>query len=690
MRIAAACLCVFLFWPGSQVTAQSPADEKLVTIAGRVIDENGDAVPDAAVTIHSYDDFVHATTDQEGQFRCEVGERKLRIARILADDQQGDRQGIFTVAYRDPPTADLPITITVEPSQHLPLEVTDADGAPAVGAKVGGLWRSYPLFHATTDDTGKATLRYPKNSPPDLLYAFQDGIGFDYRTVHSRRDGAYRAPWFDKPPIQLQLAEAKTVRFHVVDSDDMPVSGIRMQPWMLAKPGEPDPFNFNLMPGVFFPTSDADGMAEMRGFPTWRETGFTFFIYSQENSRGRYDIRRGESLDDPIQLVVDNRVPVRGQVLTADGDAVPHVEVAAGGDSHGFDGEFETATTDAAGHFEMQLRPHLLYGFTVRDNHWATPMVDGIVVRPKQPIDDLKLIARKPTRIFGKIVQGEDQLPAADQRLVLQQNARRSDQVSNTNMHHPLNQVKRVAHPVIQRSATTDAEGRYEFFVGPGDYLLHGSSQLKRESFTVSDQPEIKFNFTLDFPEERPLNGKVVAGQPPKPVADVVVELKYRASGTPFNTRLRTDDRGQFTLQRKPHGIDCYVTSKDGQLAAIESIADTDDTVTIELKPTATLTGTLINSITEKPMAGVKVSRYRPVYRDGSQLFTPAWGDSTTTDDHGKFTLPDLVVGQKYFLSCHDDEEEEVRYRGLPNYIPVEPGPHDLGEIQVTPSRRYQ
>ncbi|MBA2115352.1 carboxypeptidase-like regulatory domain-containing protein [Bremerella alba] len=114
MRLAA-CLCVFMLVWTSSVSAQTRPDEKLATIVGKVIDQDGNGVESVAVTVQGYDHSAHATTDQEGQFRCEFEERKLRIARILADDQQADRLGIFTVAYRDPPTADKPITITVEP-----------------------------------------------------------------------------------------------------------------------------------------------------------------------------------------------------------------------------------------------------------------------------------------------------------------------------------------------------------------------------------------------------------------------------------------------------------------------------------------------------------------------------------------------------------------------------------------------
>lgn len=684
MRTAAFLCVISLAW-ASSLAAETEPKETLVTVVGQVVDQTENAVAGATVTVRGYNQSAETTTDDEGKFRCQFEERALRLARILVNDAQADRLGIFEVAYHEPPTPDKPITITVEPAEHLPVEVTDVDGQPAEGVKVGGMWQWYPLFHATTAADGKATLRYPKNSPPDHLYALQEGVGIDYRTINSQRDGAYRADWFANPPIKLQLAETKTIRFQVVDSDEKPVAGVRMQPWMLAKPGEPDPFNFNLMPDTFFPTRDADGLAEIQGFPAWPQHGFTFFIYSQNKSRGRYDILQNEPIQDPIKLVVDEDVTVRGQVVTADGKPVSGVEVAAAGENHRFDREHNESTTDDSGHFEMELRPNLLYAFTVRDKTWATPVVDGIVVRPKQPIDDLKLTAQEPTRIFGQIVIGEEAKPAAGQRLSLQQHARGSDQVLNTNLYHPVHQEKHVARPTIHRSATADAEGRYEFFVGPGNYGLFGSSQLDSESFSVTDQQELEFNFKLDLPEESELAGTVVTGNPPMPVPNVAVELKYRASRAPFNTRVRTDEKGRFTLQRKPHGIDLYVQSEDGALAGMKSIAADDDSVTIELSPTATLTGTLINSITKKPLAGVRVSRYRPVYRDGSSLFTPAWSDSTTTDQQGKFRLAELVVQQKYFLSCRD---EEATYRGLPNYIPVEPGTLDLGEVELTPQQR--
>lgn len=675
-------LTLLLLLQGVSAPGVTAAEEiAQAEVTGQVVDEHGKPVPDIAIRSFAYISVDQTKTNADGKFTVSVDEKRLRQLAIVATDTAGNRMGLFNAKYKDLPKQ---ISISLEPCRELPVEVTDAEGSPCEAAIVGALIESQAVASAVTDPAGHATLRWPDSYMPEMLYTCKPNVGFDYRVVSTPRDPAHQAEWFDKPPVRLQLAPSQTVAIRLVDRQNQPVPGVRVSPWYLMKKGEPDSFNLGYTPSLFTDQTNQDGIATFQGLPTWDVLSIPFWPAAEGLVRTRIEYDPKQHADGLKTVVIDRLVPVGGTVQDAQGNPLEGATVLVRGANFTLDRPREEATTDKSGKFQFSLPPDTLYAFSVRDDKWASPLIEGIVVQPNKSIDDLLLTARPATRIFGRVTIGPDNQPVVKQRILLTQETQSENDFPDKPLPNPENSTRWVA-PSFQFMHATDDDGRFEFFTGPGEYTLSAGTQVDAAKFEVFAQSELQFNFHIPRKEAGPVSGMVITGNSAQPVANAIVEGKYRAFLSRLDARFRTDEQGKFSGERQLQRTVWYAKSEDGKLAGIVETGPDDETVTIVIAPVASVTGRFVDRETKAPMAGQKVLWGRNVRRgDDDAPWERAWGGSTVTDEDGRFTATGLVVGQEYSFTFPSGKSSFGR---LPPFTPLEPGEHALGDVSE-PQRR--
>lgn len=677
-------ICVFTIYTGLAsfpVHADDETLESRVAVSGRVVDEEGKPVAGVAVHGIAYSDKAKASTDADGQFVLNLLRSRASSVSIVADDSEHDRMGLYKPSAQNPITAETPIEIALAPSRRFKVAVVDAAGEPAAGATVGALVDYAPLASVTTDDSGEAVLRVPTAAELQVLYAVAPGEGFDYRMVQTVRDKAHRAPWLDDPTIRFQFASPQSVRIKLVDGEQQPIANVPVHLWLLYKPGEPDSFNLSFTPELYRSTTDETGVAEFHGIPDWNVYPLTFWPATNKYVRQRITFDPKENTGGELAVALNRLVPVTGHVALPDGNPAEGADVEATGTGYDMDGHRSVTKTDSDGQFTLEVAPNQLYMFLAGKERLVSAAVDGIIVRPDEPVTGLEFELRPAARIHGRVVVGEAKRPVAGQQMMLRQPGRDLDQLG-AELPNP-EDSRRNIQPAVYRWTNTDDDGHFEFFVGPGTFTLSGPSQAETQKFEVTDEQDLEFNFHIPRPETGPFAGMVVTGDPPRPVANAIVEGKYRSSRARSDLRLRADENGRFSGERALHRTVLYAKSPEGDLRGIVEIEPDQAEATIAIAPVASARGRLLDEATNEPLPGTEVRWGRRVHKGADDApWETAWGGTVVTDADAYFELSGMVVGQTYELSV---PRGDGSYGGLPGVTPTVPEVIELGDLKLKP-----
>jgi hypothetical protein len=574
------------------------------------------------------------------------------------------------------------VVIQLVACRRLPVQVVDANGKPAAGVRIGALINDASLVTAISDADGNGELKLPSDAEVQTLYATKPGVGFDYRVVRTPRDQTHEAGWLNKPPVRFQLADSQTVQIRLVDLNNCPIVGTEVCLWLLNKPGEPDSFNVGYTPTEFRAATNEMGVAEFRGLPTWKVHPLTFWPTNDRYVRDRIEFDPEKQPDGQLTVKLNLLVPVTGRVRFGDGRGASGIHVGIAGGGYQPDDYHKDIVTDNVGQFVLRVPPDLLYMFAVRDDQWAAPAIDGLIVRTNKAVEALEFELRPATRIHGQVTLGADKKPVVGQQMMLRHDGRDLHNLAGVGLPNPSGK-NRWVQPHLVRWATTDKEGRFEFFAGPGKFVLSGPSQVKAEQFEVIDESELLFNFTAPRPEIGTFAGRVVTGDPPRPVAGAIIEGKYRAHIGSRDLRLRADVQGYFNGERLLHATVLRAVSPYGELGGIVQIGPDENEATIRIGPLASAQARLIDSETHSPLVKTKVQWGRRVHLgDDKAPWETAWGGIITTDSEGRFEIAGLVVGQEYSLTVLRDDGT---YGGLPSFTPAIAQTTELGDLPLRP-----
>lgn len=658
----------------------------VVKLEGQVVDEAGKPIPNAQVTLESYRDPDPTTTSNaEGRFELTVPDDTWKWRALSAELDGGKRLGTFQISGESA-VADLKnLKIPVAAAREVIIRVVNAAGKPIDEASVGVIAGYRHVGTHITDKDGSATVFVPKNAEIQQVYAKKDDVGFDYKSYELprrlRNDQKAVKPQFPAAGVTLTLDGVQPLSVTMLTGSGAPIPGITVYPWLLTKRGEPGEINLSFISQLTRSVkTDVNGIAVIRWIPKWQQTPLTIWPNSKEHihKRGNYDPTTGKG---QLEMRLERLVAMRGSVVLPDGSPASGITIDVAGAGFGHDDFRRTIKSRDDGTFEVLANPDQVYLLVVKDRKWGAEPLTGFALWPGKPIENLRFQLRSATRIHGVVTIGPDKKPVPGLQIFSYQSGADAHNMKEVVLPNPENSRRWVC-PTVVHSVSTDKDGKYEYFVGPGTFDIRGPNQNKIEKFEIRDEREKTFSFHMPRPERGTLKGLVVFGTPPRPMVGAKVVGIYHHELGAQDLEAVTDVAGRFELQRQLHPTAMHVESADRTLGALLEI-DADATeITIPLQRLAAVTGTLVDDVTGAPYGNREVTYNIPVHLgDKNSPFRTAWGGLVITNPDGKFVLQRLVPGNEYRINLTLPGGQSWRQVGT--ITPSKPGVTQLGEMRV-------
>ncbi len=347
--------------------------------------------------------------------------------------------------------------------------------------------------------------------------------------------------------------------------------------------------------------------------------------------------------------------------------------MAAYGSGKGIENGYDRTRTAGDGTYELRISPGEAYAVFVQDKDWAAPSRLDVIVRQGKSVEGVDFQLSRGTLLHGTVAVGTGNLPASDQYIWLDENGGRAPEEFREKGDTYAHEIRR------QFGERTDSAGHYSIRVGPGTYTLMGPPRTPSEKITINDETELVRDFRMPRPEKGTFTGWVkLAGAGVTGVAGAKVEIMAN-NGHGIPITVTADAKGHFRAERDLDPLVICAKSADGKLGAIVEVGAEDPQVVINLSPTATATGVLLD---EKggPAANQELYWGRRVYLDEEQkISTECFAPKVKTDGAGRFTLPSLVVGQRYEIAV----QRENVYPAAGMVRPEKAGPIDLGTLRI-------
>jgi len=656
-----------------------PGGHLQVTLSGQVVGEDGQSVAGASIQpIGWKQNGAAIKADGEGRFSfaAETGGGGWIYSGLVALAADG-RLGFLSVELAKPE----PVRVVVKPARELKVLVQDRDGNPAAGADVQFHAAMRLLVTGETDAHGAITCRVPADARNWAVLARKSQLGFDYRTSERGR-GSTDEPYPLPGEIKLQLDGARTVRVTTVDRSGKPVAGVKVGVWYLQKPGYDADINLS---GTFatWPVTNSEGVVVL----DWLPEKFVRNLPIMPSSEDYYPRENATSIlaDKPASDVKIELLPMEGlsgRVTRADGRPAAGMTVTVCGQGTSHNAFLGSAKTDNDGRYELSVYSEQAYLVRAGDEALASPCRGDIVVRAGQPASGVDLVVGPATRIEGRVTVGNDKRPVGKSYIsaVIDRGEITKDlpRQPNDRIYYGLRMYFNVQ---------TDAEGKFQLLLGPGDYQLSDPARTQPAKLTITAEnppPRIVQDFQMPRTETGPFAGCVVDSEG-RPVAGALVDGHYASSQARRSFReLKTDEQGRFKVERSLDSLVLRARTADGKLAGvIQSEAEQTD-ITIEIRPVTTAAGRL-RDLEGKAIAQRELRYGICVYlgESGRSAFHDAFGGVATTDEGGNFKLAGLVPGQAYSLSIRIDEHSS---HGVTEVTVPDAKPLALGELTADPN----
>ncbi len=676
---------------------------KTIPVEGVVVDPEGRPVAGVSLQLlllRKQDPIVQS--DASGRFRFDV-EVPPRGRTILARLADGSQQAFYRFPWVTNPKEKPrePVRLTLRPARVIDVSVVDGESKPVSGAFVGASLTVEPLDSGHTDRNGKCTLRVPAEAPMQNVFALKSGFGLDYVAFKPKDMASLESGPSDELEIKmstvLTLDGARTVQVKLLDPEGKPMAGAKVNSWYFQKPRQSALEHWNTLnvSGIRELTekTDVHGLVRFDWLPAWNTDKITFsYSPPQEyclSKRIEFD-PKGDKKELTARLV--RTVLLGGKVRFPDGRLAADLKMTAIGAGYQTDRFRQSVQTDADGSFEFHAYPDQFYMIEVENSEWAGTTTEGIVLRPDKPINDVEIVLQPACKIYGQVTVGPDMKPWAGQSMRLWREGPE---------YHKLPPEKQLPNPTHRnraiivnfwRHATTDTNGRYEFHVGPGTYNLKGPDNAPTKEVTVTKEKSLQFDLHAPRPNRGVLSGRVVLqGDDSKPVADAKVYGVARSfSGRDF--LVTTDSQGRFRTKRSLNQMFVQAKNKDGTLGGMVEITGDDEEITIEVQPTTSAEGRLLDGGSGKPLADRKIEcgvRVYGVKEDGTPLESCSvrFGSSVKTDADGHFKITGLIIGAEYHLSTPLEGGGFTAggvSKPLGQIAVKEPKPISLGDLQLS------
>jgi beta-lactamase regulating signal transducer with metallopeptidase domain len=687
--------------------AQQATDEKKPTtgpatvppgmyrLFGKVTDAHGSPVPGAPLTIligGRTAKSLRASADGSFEFTRETS--KFNYDTVMASSVDGLQLGFAQAAQSDAQDQrnSREVNIVLKPARELQVNVCDENGVGVGGAWVGASSSYRTVGDVIADAQGKGTLRVPPDAPLMHVIAMKDGVGFDYLLFWAK--GAQRTDPYRLEPdfngvLNFKFGKVKQVTVVVVDDNQKPLRGVRIDPWLYRRPGKGAEVNLSGIVEVEKVTG-TDGKATF-DVPVDLERPTNFWTRLDgycAPERAIYDPKKPAA---EIRTQLLKLIPVQGYVRDSDGNAVADAKVRISGEGYQMDDFRSETVTEADGRFHVDVNPELYYGFCADKESLAAPMQFAMIHRkaPGKPIE-LKLEKTMPVRL--KVTTGPDNAPAANASIAFYQREDGSYYKLPKEEQFPGPTLGRKwISPLITQSLKTGANGMLTVNATiPGDFSLYAyvNGQQPAVHFKINDRktysiteftaPGRRAEKRIDIrnPDEgfqveihadaaaianRMLKGRVVMrDNPSMSVSDI--KVSFRSIGDLIQRDESVSNKqGEFTIRQDKVMQYLFGTSQDGKLRGIIAVKPENTTATLPVGPTASMHGRLLNE-DGKPLAGKQIDWGFEV-KELFGTFSTNFGSSTVTDAHGLFRFDGVVPGYEYKLSVVLEFGDEVMPR---------------------------
>ncbi len=664
---------------GGGTFAQNEDSQKII-LKGVVVGEDDRPVPGATIKNVGWRETSQPVrTDSEGRFEvtADVGQGGWIYAGCYAETADG-RIGFVSVEQQKPEA----LRIVVKTAREMTVSVQDGQGRSVPEAPVEFLANMRVLARGKTDGEGRFTCRAPADVKNWGLYAYKSKVGFDYATSDRGR-GSLAVPHPLPERVTLKLDGARTVRFNAIDHNGKPVAGVRIGPWIIHRPNAESEINLGGTSATW-PATDESGTVAIDWLPEHFGPSMSFI----NRVEGYYSTKHSVYMlaNKPVDEFTFNLLPLvklSGRVTHADGRPAAGAQVAVRGQGTSHDSAFQGGTTaDAEGRYELAVYSEQAYLAMASLAPLVSPVRDGILVRVDKPVSGVDLVLGPATRVHGQVTVGSDKRPVPKTQMsaVIDKGAitKELPRAADDWFYYGLS---------MRFYAQTDAEGKYELHLGPGEYRLSGPARVEPVKFTIPQTgapQETVQDFHMPRAETGPLAGRVVDGAG-QPVPGAKVEGRYASDhARRWFGETKCDDQGAFQIERSLDPLVIYARTEGGKLAGIARSDAEATEVEIVVGPVVTATGRL-KDLDGQTLAGKVVSYGIRIYNGEPQRssFSDNFGGSFTTDEKGDFKLTGLIPGEDYQLSIKIDEHSS---RSVTQVTAQDAKPLALGELSVDPN----
>lgn len=552
-----------------------------------------------------------------------------------------------------------------------------------IKASLGG--RSSEII-CQSDENGDAMLQLQASDNLYALTAWTDsGLLGGYQFVRTPA----RDPKSDEHVIEM--LECQERRIQVVDVDGSPVVGVRLK----MQVATPEDYNYFGQPTDCEVTTDADGTANYKWFPKLDKTHHYAELVEDKN----WKLQSQRNTVNAVEIVVAlpaQRVRVDGQVSRSG--------LYAGGilvQAYSFQGEREnqsdaiSAITDREGNFSFDGLPKSTYAISVTDELWVSEPQILIPIDPDSGAKNSPYVnAIEGTPVTIQLTSGHDRKPIAGKSVSV---------ISEYEYSWKEDGKKRNGVTHRQVFVTTDEQGLATVFAPLGKLRadVYTPSWRSEEEIVVATDKDNRVELHQARDEAKSVNGRIAL--PPSTSIDLKnVSITIQAIDGQFSEKVTptVSESGEFSFDTKASVVGCFAYSTDGEWAAAKLIDDLSKPISIELLPTAYLTGTILDgdgmpiidlAVTAEPT--LKNPKFNSI-NYGFSMWMEGTAITTKTDATGHYTIGPLPRQTDIVVRCDSPNSSDTNQReNLGKYF-IEldeqrpPRVHRLGEPSNPASKK--
>ncbi len=585
------------------------------------------------------------------------------------------------------------------------------------------------------------SLTFAPDNPPTMICGWADGEGLAYRFF---RDEKNRTETEGDPlyvnledKIVLPLEGAAPLTIQAVDTEGNGLSGIEFSVYSVAYPPRMVGNELKTAEGIGLPLkirTGENGIGQATYFPAWATGQLSVPPVQLHDGPNRYT-RTKEfwpvADGKPILLVQEfvKTVPVRGTVRYPNGEPVAGLEIKTMGQGITLNDNWNYATTDAEGRYELLLPPYQWYVMAAKaKGDWAFPMQDGFAILPGPPVENFDIVMEPATKMTLKLQSDPDGKPLPGRKLFVEFKGRSDHGIERIGtekappgFHMPIYRgMQPSRHPETTHGwYTTDENGCIALSLGSGHYAYNLEDARENDWFGTRGTFDVEFDsekrvrehvILVPSREESAFTGRVLIqaadgkwiGAAGQTVSFSDPPMTYPGKSTKQNWRSeypKTDADGRFAFERANRTMRIFVYDGKAGRAAYATVPYEQHDIELKMEPLLAVTGTIVNLETGEPIPNA-VLEYRWRYEfDGSIGCGRNWMNirqgercfyaETTTDKSGRFTIEGLLPEQPYDLHWNraNDPKTQSDYweiGGFRTEKPVDPKkPQDVGTIRV-------